>query len=43
MQHIGVVTPEIGEVLQQGVNQRGQPQQIPQQQTPGLMQGMNPM
>jgi hypothetical protein len=43
MQHIGVVTPEAGQILEQGANQRAQGQQIPAQLPGGMMQGMNPM
>jgi hypothetical protein len=39
MQYIGVVTKEVGDLLQQGAVTRGQPQNQP----PNLMQGMNPM
>lgn len=42
MQHIGVVTQEVGHLLEQGAAQRAQVQQMPQQ-VPGMMQGMNPM
>jgi len=43
MQHIGVVTPEAGQILEQGAAQRAQGQVPPQQLPGGIMQGMNPM
>ena len=43
MQYIGVVTKEVGQLLEQGATQRGQVPQQPQQQPPNLMQGMTPM